>query len=84
MYHFNISDFLAICFLAKFSWKWKSLSCFQLFATPWTIQSMEISRPEYWSWVAFPSSRGSSQPRDRTQVSHTAGSSLPAEPQGKP
>ena len=24
-------------------------------------------------WVAFPSSRGSSQPRDRRQVSHTAG-----------
>ena len=24
-------------------------------------------------WVAFPSSRGSSQPRDRTQVSHIAG-----------
>ena len=24
-------------------------------------------------WVAMPSSRGSSQPRDRTQVSHTAG-----------
>ena len=24
-------------------------------------------------WVAFPSSRGSSQPRDRTQVSHVAG-----------
>ena len=30
-------------------------------------------------WVAFPFSRGSSQPRDRTQVSHTAGRSLPAE-----
>ena len=29
--------------------KWKSLSCVQLFATPWTIQSMEFSRPEYWS-----------------------------------
>ena len=29
-------------------------------------------------WVAFPFSRGSSQPRDWTQVSHTA-----AEPQGK-
>ena len=28
-------------------WKWKSLSCVQLFATPWTIQSMELSRPEY-------------------------------------
>ena len=34
--------------------------------------------------VVFPFSRGSSQPRDRTQVSHTAGDSLPAEPQGKP
>ena len=25
----------------------KSLSC--VFATPWTIQSMEFSRPQYWS-----------------------------------
>ena len=30
-------------------WKWKSLSCVWLFATPWTIQSVEFSRPEYWS-----------------------------------
>ena len=30
-------------------WKWKSLSCVRLFATPWTIQSTEFSRPEYWS-----------------------------------
>ena len=29
--------------------KWKLLSCVQLFATLWTIQSMELSRPEYWS-----------------------------------
>ena len=29
-------------------WKWKLLSRVQLFATPWTIQSMEFSRPEYW------------------------------------
>ena len=35
-------------------------------------------------WVAFPSSRGSSQPRGQTQVSWIAGDSLPAEPQGKP
>ena len=35
-------------------------------------------------WVAFPFSRGPSQCRDRTQVSHTEGGSLPAEPQGKP
>ena len=25
------------------------LSRVQLFVTPWTIQSMEFSRPEYWS-----------------------------------
>ena len=73
--------------------------------TPWTIQFMEFSRPEYWSglglggifptqgsnqgllhcmwilyqpshkgsprtleWVSYPFSRGSSRPRDRTQV----------------
>ena len=35
-------------------------------------------------WVAFPFFRGSSQPRDRTQVSHIAADSLPAEPTGKP
>ena len=29
--------------------KWKSLSRVWLFATLWTIQSMEFSRPEYWS-----------------------------------
>ena len=29
--------------------KWKSLSRVWLFATPWTTQSMEFSRPEYWS-----------------------------------
>ena len=29
--------------------KWKSLSRVQLFGTPWTIQSMGFSRPEYWS-----------------------------------
>ena len=27
----------------------KSLSRVQLFVTPWTIQPMEFSRPEYWS-----------------------------------
>ena len=32
-----------------YEWKWKSLSCVQLFVTPRTIQSMEFTRPEYWS-----------------------------------
>ena len=35
-------------------------------------------------WVAFPFSRGSSQPRGRTQASRIAGNSLSTEPQGKP
>ena len=30
-------------------WKWKSLSRVRLFVTPSTMQSMEFSRPEYWS-----------------------------------
>ena len=29
--------------------KEKSVSRIRLFVTPWTIQSMEFSRPEYWS-----------------------------------
>ena len=29
--------------------KWKSLRHVRLFVTPGTIQSMEFSRPEYWS-----------------------------------
>ena len=40
------------------------------FATPWTIQSMEFSRPLILEWVTFPFSRGSSQPRDQTQFSN--------------
>ena len=35
-------------------------------------------------WVAFPFPRGSSQPRNWSQVSCTAGRFLPVEPQGKP
>ena len=40
--------------------KVKSLSCVQLFATPWTTAhqaplSMEFSRQEYWNGLPFPS-----------------------------
>ena len=31
-----------------------SLSHVRFFATPWTIQSREFSRPEYWSGSPFP------------------------------
>ena len=55
----------------------KSLkSC--LFLTPWTVAcqaplSIGTLQERILEWVAMPSSRGSSQPRDRTQVSQIAG-----------
>ena len=52
--------------------KW--LSCVRLFVTPWIVAyqappSMGFSRQEYWNGLPFSFSRGSSQPRDQTQVS---------------
>ena len=53
-------------------------SCLTL-VIPWTEAcqaplSMGFSRQDYWSgWVAIFFSRGSSQPRERTQVSYAAG-----------
>ena len=44
----------------------------------------EILQARILEWVAFLFSRGSSQLRDRTQVSHTAGGFFTAEPPGKP
>ena len=40
--------------------------------------------PRIPEWVAYPFSRGSSQPRNRARVSRTAGGSSPTEPPGKP
>ena len=53
------------------SGEWKLLSQVWLFATLWTLHG--ILQAGILEWVAFPFSRGSSQPRDRTQVSHIAG-----------
>ena len=36
-------------FLMLLERKWKSPCHVQLFVTPWSIQSMEFSRPEYWN-----------------------------------
>ena len=56
----------------------RSLSCIQLFATPWTVArqaplSMGILQARILEWVVMPSSKGSSQPKDQTQVSCIAG-----------
>ena len=54
-----------------------SLSRVRLFATPWIAAhqsplSMGILQARILEWVAIPSSRGFSQPRDWVQVSHIA------------
>ena len=53
-------------------------SCLTLFATPWTIDhqtplSIGFLSQEYWSGFAISFSRGSSRPKDWTQVSDIAG-----------
>ena len=50
--------------------KWKSFSCVNSLG-PHTVHG--ILQAMILEWVAFPFSKGSSQPRDRTQVSHIAG-----------
>ena len=42
-------DVMARVLATILDYKWKSFSRVWFFATPWTIQSMEFSRPEYWS-----------------------------------
>ena len=52
-----------------FSGKWKSFNYVRLFAMPWTVVHGILQDRIL---EAVPSSRGSSQPRDWTQVSHIA------------
>ena len=53
-------------------WKWKSLSGVWL-CDPKDYTVHGVLQTRILEWVAFPFSRGSSQPRDRTQVSCIAG-----------
>ena len=70
----------------------KSLSHFWLFAILWIVALQAlvhgILRARILVWVAMPSSRGSSRPRDRTPISHLylqwQAGSLPLAPPGKP
>ena len=54
-------------------WRWKLLSLFWLFVTTWTYIVRGILQARILEWIAFPFSRGSSQPRDGTQGSRIAG-----------
>ena len=63
------SSVCAVCLVAQ--------SCLTL-ATPWTVAhqallSMGVLQARILEWVAMPSSRGSSQPKDQTLVSCIAG-----------
>ena len=77
------------------NWKWKSLSHVQLFATPWTMRSMEFSRLEYWKiyilekyWIgkgeSFPSPGDLPNPGIKLRYPALQAETLPAEPPGKP
>ena len=65
-------------------WKWKSLSCLWHDCSPPGFSVLGILQARILEWVAIPFSGESSQPRDRTQISHIAGDSLPSEPPGNP
>ena len=48
----------------------RMFGCVWLFVSPWTIAHVHgILQARLLEWVAIPSSRGSSQPRDQTRVS---------------
>ena len=56
----------------------ESLSCIRLFATRWTVAHhtllpMGTLQARIVEWVAVSSSRGSSQPRDQSLVTHITG-----------
>ena len=64
-------------------------SCVQLFATPWTVApqtplSKGIFPARMLEWIAMYSCRGSSQPRDQTQVCLIEGGFFTSEPPRKP
>ena len=60
------------------------VSNFQLFATPWTIQSVEFSRPEYWCGQPFLSPGDLPKPGIEPGSPALQADSLPTELSGKP
>ena len=67
----------------------KSLSCVQLFATPWTIThqaplSMEFFRQECWNGLPYPSPGDLPSPGIEPRSPKLQADALPSEPPGKP
>ena len=68
--------------------KEKSLSCVQLFATPWTVAyqappSMEFSNQEYWNGLPFPSPEDLPHPGIEPRSRMLQADALLSEPPGK-
>ena len=75
--------------IVRLSLKWSRSVVSDSVRPPQTVanqapQSLEIFQARVLEWVAISSSRGSSRPRDRTQVSNIAGRGFTSEPPGKP
>ena len=67
----------------------KSLSCVQLFATPWMVAyqaslSMAFSRQEDWSGLPFPSPGDLPDPAIEPGSPALQADALPSEPPGEP
>ena len=62
-----------LCSALEAKWKRKSLSRVQFYSDPVDYRVHGIPQARIPEWVAFPFSRGSSQPRDRIQVSYITG-----------
>ena len=80
--YFTLTAFLKLDLLQV--WKWKSLSPVPLFANPWTIQSMEFSRPECWSGKLFSSPGDLPNPGIKPRSPALQVESLPTKSSGKP
>ena len=89
--YLTISSSAALSPIA-FCLKWnevKSLSCVQLFATPWTVAyqaspSMGFSRQEYWSGLPFPSPGDLPDPGIEPRSPASWADAVTSEPPGKP
>ena len=76
-------SFVCVClYMCVYIWKWKSRWFVSDSLRPHGLYG--ILQATILEWAAFPFSRGSSPPRDWTQVSALRADSLRAEPTGKP
>ena len=84
---YSVLIFFRIDWFDIYEVKWRSevkvaYSC-QIFATPWAIQSMEFSRPEYWNGQPFPSPGDLPNPGIDPRSYTLQVDSLPVQPQDK-